>query len=57
MVVDTPGGDQFGLYPWSHPLEIGVVKHFMRFKPGWWILHACAVALTLYLGHMVRFKF
>jgi hypothetical protein len=34
-----------------------MLRHFMRFKPGWWILHLAAVAFTLYLGHMVRFNF
>ncbi len=34
-----------------------MLKHFMRFKPGWWILHIIAIAVTFYFGHMVRFKF
>jgi hypothetical protein len=31
------------------------VKHFMRFRLGWWILHVATVAFVLYLGHIVRF--
>lgn len=34
-----------------------MLKHFMRYKPGWWILHAIVVSATFYLGHMVTFKF
>jgi hypothetical protein len=34
-----------------------VLRHFLRYKPGWWILHILAVAVTLYLGHVVRFHF
>lgn len=32
-----------------------MLRHIMRYKPGWWILHIMAVALTFYLGHMIRF--
>jgi hypothetical protein len=29
---------------------------FIRWlKPGWWILHIAATALTFYLGHAIRF--
>jgi hypothetical protein len=31
------------------------VKHFMRGRIGWWILHAAAIAFVLFLGHFVRF--
>jgi len=34
-----------------------MLKHFMRYKPGWWILHIVAIGLTFYLGHMAAFKF
>jgi len=34
-----------------------MLKYFMRYKPGWWILHIVAVGLTFYLGHMVNFNF
>ncbi len=34
-----------------------MLKYFMRYKPGWWILHILAVGFTFYLGHMVRFSF
>jgi hypothetical protein len=34
-----------------------MLKHFMRYKPGWWALHIVAVGFTLYLGHIARFKF
>ena len=33
-----------------------MLKYFMRYKPGWWILHV-VIGLTFYLGHMVTFKF
>jgi len=32
-----------------------MLKHFMKFRPGWWLLHAAAVALTLWLGAVTRF--
>jgi hypothetical protein len=32
-----------------------MIQHFMRYKPGWWILHIIAVGFTLYLGHIVKF--
>lgn len=32
-----------------------MVKHFMRYKPGWWVLHVIAVGATLYLGHFMTF--
>lgn len=34
-----------------------LIKHFMRYRPGWWILHIVAVGLTFYLGHLATFKF
>jgi hypothetical protein len=34
-----------------------MLRHFMRYKPGWWVLHVVAVGCTLYLGHLVRFSF
>ena len=34
-----------------------MLKYFMRYKPGWWVLHIIVVLLTLYLGHMMTFKF
>lgn len=34
-----------------------LIKHFMRYKPGWWILHIIAIGLTFYLGHIVKFHF
>ena len=32
-----------------------MIQHFMRYKPGWWILHVVAVGFTLYLGHIAKF--
>ncbi len=32
-----------------------MLKHFMRYKPGWWILHIVAVVLTFYLGSIINF--
>ena len=34
-----------------------MLKHFMRYKPGWWVLHAVMVGMTLYIGHIVKFNF
>lgn len=34
-----------------------MLKYFMRYKPGWWVLHIVAVGLTFYIGHMVNFNF
>ena len=33
-----------------------MLRHFMRYKPGWWVLHAVVVSLTFYLGHMAAFR-
>jgi hypothetical protein len=32
-----------------------MLKHFMKFQPGWWLLHLAAVALTFWLGSITRF--
>jgi hypothetical protein len=32
-----------------------MLKHIRYLKPGWWILHIAAIALTFYLGHAIRF--
>ncbi len=32
-----------------------MLRHFMRYRPGWWILHLIAVSLTMYLGYKIRF--
>lgn len=34
-----------------------MLKYFMRFKLGWWVLHIIMLALTFYLGHMAEFRF
>jgi hypothetical protein len=34
-----------------------MLKYFMRYKPGWWILHVVVSGFTFYLGHMVTFQF
>jgi hypothetical protein len=34
-----------------------MLKHFMRYRPGWWVLHIAVVGLTFYLGHMASFRF
>lgn len=31
------------------------MKHFMRGRIGWWILHVAAIALLFTLGHFARF--
>lgn len=33
-----------------------MLKNFLRYKPGWWILHLAAVSFTLYLAHVVDFS-
>lgn len=32
-----------------------MLRHFMRYKPGWWVLHIIMIGLTFYLGHMMKF--
>lgn len=32
-----------------------MLKYFMRFKLGWWILHAIVIGGTFYLGHFMTF--
>lgn len=34
-----------------------MLKYFMRYKPGWWILHIIAGSGVFYLGHMMNFHF
>jgi len=34
-----------------------MLKYFMRYKPGWWVLHIAAISLTFYIGSMVTFRF
>lgn len=32
-----------------------MLKHFMKFRPGWWVLHLAAILLTFWLGALTRF--
>jgi hypothetical protein len=32
-----------------------MLKHFMRYQPGWWILHLIVIGLTFWLGAFTRF--
>lgn len=32
-----------------------MLRHFMKFEPGWWVLHLLAVAGTLWLGAVTSF--
>ncbi len=32
-----------------------MLKYFMRYKPGWWVLHIIVIVLTFYLGHIAAF--
>ena len=32
-----------------------MLKYFMKFQPGWWVLHAVAITFTLWLGAVIRF--
>jgi len=34
-----------------------MIQYFLRYKPGWWILHIIAVSATFWLGAGVRFTF
>jgi len=34
-----------------------MVKYFMRYKPGWWVLHIIVISLTFYLGYIMTFTF
>ena len=34
-----------------------MIRYFLRYKPGWWVLHVLVVGLTFYLGHLVTFNF
>ena len=31
------------------------MKNFRLYQPGWWIVHALAIAFFFWLGHAVRF--
>jgi hypothetical protein len=31
------------------------MNKIMLFKPGWWVLHVCAIIFILWLGHAVHF--
>lgn len=56
MVVDnTSNRDNNGLYPWPFAVEVEMIQYFLRYKPGWWILHIIMISLTFYLGHLVDF--
>jgi hypothetical protein len=32
-----------------------MLRHFMKFRPGWWVLHVAAILLTFWLGSVTRF--
>lgn len=32
-----------------------MLRYFMKFKIGWWILHAVAIILTAWLGYVTEF--
>ena len=32
-----------------------MLKYILRYRKGWWILHALAISLTFYLGHRINF--
>lgn len=32
-----------------------MLRHIMKGTPGWWLLHAAAILLTLWLGRLARF--
>jgi hypothetical protein len=32
-----------------------MIKHFVRWRTGWWILHLLVVIMLLWLGYQVQF--
>jgi len=32
-----------------------MLKHFMKFRPAWWVLHLVAILFTFWLGAATRF--
>ncbi len=32
-----------------------MLRYFMRYRLGWWLLHLAVIALTLWLGAITRF--
>jgi hypothetical protein len=30
------------------------MHRFLLYKPGWWVLHVFAIALMVWLGHLLR---
>ena len=32
-----------------------MLKYFIRWRPGWWILHIIFVVLVLWMGKMIQF--
>ncbi len=57
-LVDHPPPGYIGrLHHRSSTLEGAMIKYFLLFTPGWWILHLVVIGFTLYLGHLVRFHF
>jgi hypothetical protein len=32
-----------------------MLKHLIRFRIGWWILHIVAISIVFWLGHLVNF--
>ena len=34
-----------------------MLKYFMRYKPGWWVLHIIMIVFTMYLGRIAEFIF
>jgi len=57
MVDHTPGRNNHSLYSRSYPLEVTMIRYFLRYKPGWWVLHVLVIGLTFFLGHLVTFHF
>ena len=57
MVVHPLRRNNHSLYSRSYPLEVTMIRYFLRYKPGWWVLHVLVIGLTFYLGHLVTFHF
>jgi hypothetical protein len=34
-----------------------MLKYFMRYRPGWWVLHIIMIGFTMYLGRIAEFTF
>jgi hypothetical protein len=56
LVAVAHGGHRHRVYDRASGFRrIKILKYFMRYRPGWWLLHLVMVSLTLWLGAITRF--